>query len=63
MPDFYDGPTVEVECDGIYIHTVYARRGSVADEIYEYGIEDDEFEVKLANSSSDEEKVTIRKHL
>ena len=63
MPDFYAGPTVEDVGDGIYIHTVYAHKGSVGGAIYEYGIEDDEFEVKLANSSSDEEKVTIRKHL
>ncbi|MBO6110422.1 MAG: zinc ribbon domain-containing protein [Methanobrevibacter sp.] len=43
MPDFYAGPTVEVEGDGIYIHTVYARKGYVASEIYEYEIYDDDF--------------------
>ena len=43
MPDFYAGPTVEVECGGIYIHTVYAHKGSVGGEIYEYEIDDDDF--------------------
>lgn len=43
MPDFYNGPTVEVECDGIYIHTVYASERSVADEIYEYELDDNDF--------------------
>lgn len=44
MPDFYDGPTVEDICDGIYIHTVYASEGdSGGEEIYEYEINDDDF--------------------
>lgn len=43
MLDFYAGPTVEDIGDGIYIHTAYARSGSVADEIYEYEIDDDDF--------------------
>ena len=43
MPDFYAGPTVESEYDGIYIHTVYAHKGSVGGAIYEYEIDDDDF--------------------
>ena len=44
MPDFYAGPTVEEEYDGIYIHTVYASKGfSTVGEIYGYEIEDDDF--------------------
>ena len=43
MPDFYDGPAVEVECGGIYIHTVYASEESVAGEIYEYEIDGNDF--------------------
>ena len=43
MPDFYAGPTVEDVGDGIYIHTVYAHKGSVGGAIYEYEIDDDDF--------------------
>ena len=44
MPNFYNGPTVEVVCGGIYIHTVYVSEGSGRGEkIYEYEIDDDDF--------------------
>ena len=44
MPDFWEGPTVEVGSCGIYIPTVYASEGdSGSKEIYEYEIDDDDF--------------------